>query len=136
MSEQDNVQVVQQIYASFGQGDIPAVLDALAEDVDWVWFGPSEIPWAGQHHGREDMKQFFGAIGETVEVEQYEPREFIAGQGDNVVVLGWQRIRVKATGRSWETNWCHVFTLRDGKITHAREYYDTVPIVDAFRGDA
>lgn len=32
---QKNVQIVQQIYASFGRGDIPAVLNGLADDIDW-----------------------------------------------------------------------------------------------------
>jgi uncharacterized protein len=35
MAEQENVQLVQEIYAAFGRGDIPAALDALAHDVEW-----------------------------------------------------------------------------------------------------
>ena len=33
MSEQDNVQVIKDIYAAFGRGDIPAILAALGEYV-------------------------------------------------------------------------------------------------------
>ena len=33
MSTQDNVKIVQGIYAAFGQGDIPAILNVLADDV-------------------------------------------------------------------------------------------------------
>ncbi len=35
MNEQENVQVVQKLFAAFGQANIPSALDILAEDVDW-----------------------------------------------------------------------------------------------------
>ena len=35
MSAPTNTQIVQQAYAAFGRGDIPALLSLLAEDVDW-----------------------------------------------------------------------------------------------------
>lgn len=69
------------------------------------WYGPQEIPWAGTHKGHQDMLKFFGAIGATVSVEAYEPREFLPGENGLVTVLGWQRVRVKATHKAWETNW-------------------------------
>ena len=47
MSEQTNVEVVHQAYAAFGRGDIPAVLSALTDDVEWTLQGPPVIPWAG-----------------------------------------------------------------------------------------
>jgi ketosteroid isomerase-like protein len=36
MSERENTQLVQQAYRDFQNGDIPALLDALSEDVEWV----------------------------------------------------------------------------------------------------
>jgi ketosteroid isomerase-like protein len=30
-------------------------------------------------------------------------------------------------------HWCHVFTIRDGRITEFRGYHDTAPMVDAWR---
>lgn len=36
MSEQTNVAVVEQAYEDFGRGDIPAVLEALTDDVQWT----------------------------------------------------------------------------------------------------
>jgi ketosteroid isomerase-like protein len=32
-----NLETVKQIYAAFGRGDIPAVLNTLANDVDVAW---------------------------------------------------------------------------------------------------
>ena len=36
MSSDDNVKTVQSVYEAFGRGDIPTVLDALTDDVDWA----------------------------------------------------------------------------------------------------
>jgi len=101
MSEQTNVAVVQQAYEAFGRGDIPGVLDHLTDDVVWALQGPTTIPFAGVHRGREGIAEFFSLVGEALEYEQFEPREFVA-QGDTVVVLGYERSLVKPTGRMFE----------------------------------
>ena len=46
MSDRTNVDVVQRLYEAVGRGDIPALLDLLADDVEWSLQGPSVIPWA------------------------------------------------------------------------------------------
>jgi hypothetical protein len=43
------------VYEALGREDIPALLELLAEDVVWVYQGPSVIPFAGTHHGREGV---------------------------------------------------------------------------------
>jgi ketosteroid isomerase-like protein len=70
-------------------------------------------------------------LGETLEFERFEPREFVA-QGDTVVVLGYERCVVKPTGHTIEQEWAHVYTLRDGKIAKGRFIEDTAALVVAF----
>jgi uncharacterized protein len=131
MNDQTNLAVIQQAYEAFGRGDIPAVLDALTDDVEWTLQGPSVIPYAGPRRGREEVAEFFSVIGETLEFEQFEPREFVA-QGDTVVVVGYERSVVKQTGRSFEQEWAHVNTLRDGKIAKCRMFENTAAEAAAF----
>ncbi len=126
-----NVDVVQQAYAALGRGDIPALQSFLIDDVEWSLPGPSVIPWAGTRHGREGVAEFFSLIGETLEFEQFEARAFV-GQGETVVVLGYERSLVKPTGRTFEQEWAHVYTLRNGKITKGRFFEDTAAQVVAF----
>jgi hypothetical protein len=134
MAKQENVRVVQQVFEALGRGDIPAMLNALIEDVDWHNPESTEIlPWAGTCHGREQVAQFFTTLGEVVEIQQFEPQEFIA-QGDKVVVLGYDRARVKSTGRTYENHWAMIFTLRGDKIAGFRIYEDTAAILAAYRG--
>ena len=135
MAEQENVQTVQGLYAAFQQGDFPAFLNKLADEVEWFVPGPQPtLPWAGLRKGREQVAQFFTEYAQTAEVQQFEPREFIA-QGERVIVLGYRRDRVKATGRSFESEWAQLFSLRAGKVVRFRGYIDTAAMVAAFRGD-
>ena len=53
-------------------------------------------------------------------------------QGDIVVVLGHERSIAKPTGRSFEQEWAHVYTLRDGKIATGRFFENTAAEVAAF----
>ena len=133
MTEQESVQVVEQIYAAFERGNIQAIHHLLADDVDWEFPGPEDIPFGGGRRGREIVAQFFTSADETVEVEKFEPQAFVA-QGDRVIVLGYERVRVKSTGHFYETDWVHVWTVREGKVVRLREYSDTAAIVKAFRG--
>jgi hypothetical protein len=126
-----NVDTVQEAYAAVGRGDIPALLDLLTEDVEWALQGPAVIPFAGTRYGREGVAEFFSLLGETVEFQEFEPREFVA-QGDTVVVLGFERNLIKPTGRTFEQEWAHVYTLRDGKVAKHRALEDTAAYIDAF----
>jgi uncharacterized protein len=126
-----NVAVVQETYEAVGRGDIPAVLDLLTDNVEWTLQGPSAIPFAGTRCGREGVAEFFSLVGENLEFEQFEPRDFVA-QGDSVAVLGYERSLIKPTGRTLEQEWAHVYTLRDGKIAKFRAFEDTAALVVAF----
>lgn len=132
-NEEANIQTVSRIYAAFGEGDIPTILNLLADDVDWLFQGSSEdVPFAGHFHGREEVAHFFRIVGETADPERFEPHEFIAKDA-HVVVLGSERVRAKATGRIFETGWVHVVTLDAGKVVRVREFYDTAAMAAAFR---
>lgn len=134
MAEQENMQVVQQAYDAFKRGDIQSVLNLMADDADWLHPGPPDaIPFAGQYRGRDGVAQFFAKLGGAEDVEHFEPQEFFAS-GDRVVVLGRYRGRIKATGRTDDVEWVHVFTVRGGKIVSHRQYSDTAAAVEAYRG--
>jgi uncharacterized protein len=128
-----DVEVVQETYAAFGRGDIPTLLSLLSDEVEWNYPGLSLIPFAGTHRGHEGVALFLSLVVETLEFEQFEPREFVA-QDDTVVVLDYERSLVKVTGRTFEQEWAHVYTLREGKIAKVRLFENTGVLVIAFEG--
>lgn len=130
MDCQANIDVVRRIYDLFADGDENGMRSLLADDFEWDFYGPSSIPWAGKYRGVEGFDQFFARVREVVEVEHFEPREFI-GADDRVVVLGISRSRVLASGARYEAQWANVFTLRDGRITRLIDLYETASVVRA-----
>ena len=50
--------------------------------------------------------------------------EFIDA-GESVVVLGFERSTARVEGTTFESEWVHVFTVRHGKVTRWRGFYDT-----------
>jgi hypothetical protein len=124
VDDQANVRVVEGMFSSLQRGDIAGVLDRLSDDIEWRLAGPSELPYAGIHRGRDEVAKFFQSFGQAAEFEVFEPREYLA-KGDKVVVLGHERQRIKASGQVVETDWAMVFTLRDGRITRFRNFMDS-----------
>lgn len=131
MNDQANTKLIQQAYQDFKAGDIQALLNVYAEDIQWNLPEVENIPFTGKRQGRERVGQFFSELAEAQEPLEFEPHEFIA-QGDRVVVLGHYRWRVKATGRDYASDYAHVWTITDGKITAFQEYTDTAASNKAF----
>jgi ketosteroid isomerase-like protein len=132
MSEQDNIQTVQDAYAAFKKGDINGLLNMLTEDVEWITPGPTDVmPAAGTRRGRAGVADFFSTLSKQEDVELFEPEEYIA-QGEKVVAINRYRGRIKATGRTAETVVVHVFDMKDGKVKRFREFFDTAAVLPAF----
>jgi ketosteroid isomerase-like protein len=45
--------------------------------------------------------------------------------GEHVTVLGWEKTTAVESQTTFETEWVHVFTVREGKITRWRGFFDT-----------
>jgi ketosteroid isomerase-like protein len=134
MGTQENLQVVKDGYTAYGCGDLASLLALLAEDVEWIIPGAG-LPLAGTYRGREGAAKFFQKLAAESEVLDFQPREFVA-DGDCVLVLGSERVKVKATNRTIEVDWIMAFTLRNGQIATFREYTDTKVIADAYGSTA
>jgi ketosteroid isomerase-like protein len=132
MSNRSNIDILKDSYAAFGRGDLAAILRDVDPNVEWGETGPKEIPWAGSFRGHDGVKKFFATIDAEAEIHSFGPETFIA-DGNHVVVLGSEKISSKRTGRTYECNWAHVFTLAGGKIVKFREYTDTAAVASAFR---
>lgn len=127
------IQVVQELYAAFGKANMPAILNQLDEAVDWYFVGRAQdVPFAGQRQGHAQMVDFFATIAATCDILEFGPHEVMA-LGDHVLALGHEQVRVKATGRIFETDWAHLFTVRGGKVVRVREFYDTAAMAEAFK---
>jgi ketosteroid isomerase-like protein len=116
--------VVHQVYQAFGRGDVPSLLDLIGDPVDWEFVGSPGLPYAGPRRSRAEVGEFFAAVSSADEIHAFEPREFIDA-GEHVTVLGWERTTARDTGKEFSSEWIHLFTVRDGKVTRWRGFFNT-----------
>ena len=131
MSEQENTQVVQGLYDSFNAGDIAGILGALSDDVEWVIPNIPNIPFTGAKQGKDSVAKFFSTMAEHQEPQNFELQGMVA-QADRVVGYGHYRWHVKTTGRVWEGDFSHHWTVEGGKVTRLQEYSDSAAAMAAF----
>ncbi len=122
----DSVTRMKELYEAFGRGDIPTVLAAMDEGIEWYqaeghpW--PIDRPIVGPQRVLEGVVQRIGAELEGFEIH---PTRFL-GDGDTVIMEGRYRAqRHKATGKSLDAEVVHVWDLRNGKIVRFHQYVDT-----------
>jgi ketosteroid isomerase-like protein len=128
----DLVQVVRDLHAAFARRDIPAILAVLSPDVEW---GEPENPFnpvGGTRRGHAGFLAWVRIGSQAEDVLVLEPRQYLVG-GDTVAVVGYTRCRVKATDRVYDTDFVHVVTFDQGRISRFQEFFDTYAAGEAFR---
>lgn len=124
MSSSTPVETVREMYAAFGRGDLPALLERLTDDVEWTHHGSRGLAYMRTARGKEDVARWFAQVAELDDIQAFEPREFLAGP-HHVTVLGWERTRALPEGAMFEAHWMHVFMLREGRVERFVGLYDT-----------
>jgi ketosteroid isomerase-like protein len=126
----DNVQTVRAIYEAFGAGDIPGIIERLAEDVAWdAWQPPSpvqeHIPYLAPRRGRAEVMEFFAQALDQLEFHEFTPTNLLEG-GDQVIALIRVDLTVKASGARFQDLELHLWTFdADGTVTELRHVIDT-----------
>ncbi|HEV3211114.1 MAG TPA: nuclear transport factor 2 family protein [Chthoniobacterales bacterium] len=122
--------VVQKAYAAFARRDIPALVNLIADEVDWECVAPATLPYAGRRRTPEEVAKFFESLPQADDIHAFEPREFIEA-GEHVTVLGWEKTTAMDTQKLFETEWVHVFTVKSAKITRWRGFFNTAARYDS-----
>lgn len=134
MNAQENKQLVIEGYQLFQSGQIGELLNRYHDDAEWIGPEIEFVPFSGAFHGKAGIAQFFTNLDASVHATHFQPTRFIA-EGDCVMVTGRATWHAKPSGRSYDSPWVHVFTLRDGKVARFESYYDTAATANAFRPD-
>ncbi len=133
MSNAD-VSFIQSLYAAFGRGEIAKIIAAMAPDATWELVGrPSDHPLLGTRKGQAGVQEFFDMLAKTQDATEFSPREFYPS-GDKVFVLGHYVWKLRKTGRTVESDFIHIFTVKGGKVVQFREFTDTAKFAEAYRG--
>lgn len=120
----DAMKVVKDAYAAFEHGDMQALLALIPDEIDWRVVGPASLPYGTLCRTRAEVQRYFEDLFSAETIERFEPREFIDA-GEHIVVVGFVAATIKATGKKFESEWVHIFTVRGGLVTRWLEFFDT-----------
>ena len=128
----DNVTLLKGLYDAFGRGDIPTVLGAMSPGIKWHQaegnpYRPSGEAWVGPD---AVLNNLFMKLGTEWDGFAVHPKTFHAAGGSVIVELRYSG-KYKSTGKSVDAQACHVWDLKDGKVTRFQQYVDTAKVRDA-----
>lgn len=118
--------IVSAVYDAFGRGDIPAVVELLDPQVHWHEaegspYHPGPNGWVGPDAIVANLFEKMGADWSEFAVH---PRAF-HDSGEVVVVEVRYAAAHAETGKLLDAQSCHVWTVRDGRVTRFQQYMDT-----------
>ena len=120
-----NRALVEQAYDDFASGDVDAFLAILDPEVTWT--DAEGYPYAGTYIGPDALLEGLIARIGAEWVDYVVVPETLVADGDRVVALGTYRGTYKATGRSVEAPFAHVWQLADGRVVAFRQFTDGPP---------
>ena len=131
MSQQD-VETMRRAYDAFNRSDVPAVLQAFDDSIEWYEPGGGNAP-GGSFRGPQNVaSDVFASVPENFEEFKAEPQDFIDA-GDDLVVVGRFRGRSKS-GQQLDTPFAHVWKMRNGKAQAFHNYVETESWTKAWGG--
>lgn len=125
------LELVQTVYAGFAAGDMPRVLDTMADDI--VWNEAQGNPYADKNPyvGPEAiLTGLFARLGGDWDGFTATPSDFIVSD-ETVVVFGLYTGHYKATDKTMSAPFAHRYTIKGGKIISMQQYTDTAAHVEA-----
>jgi uncharacterized protein len=118
---QSPMETISDVYAAFARGDITAITDTVAEDIDWRV--PENLPHGGEFHGRDGVLRFFQGLDQTWDGLGLELDALVSGD-DRVLAVASIRGRLRATGEETGYKSVHAWTVDGGVPVRFQEYVD------------
>jgi uncharacterized protein len=129
-----NVQTVRSMYDSFGKQNIPAILECLADDVEWEYAYPdTPVPWLKPRRGRHGAGEFFQSLA-ALDFKRFEVKSVVA-DGNLVIAIVSLDAVVRATGKHIvEMDEVHLWHFDDrGRVNRFRHVADTLQHASALK---
>jgi hypothetical protein len=121
MAGEENLQTAQKAYAAFSEGNAEAAMENMADDVEWITPGKSEI--SGNVKGKEAVGELWGKF---LEKDFRTSPQYWFADDERVVVL----TRISVDGE--EADSVDVLTYRDGKLVKFQTAGDTALLERVF----
>jgi uncharacterized protein len=133
-----NAATVAEIYAAFGRGDVPTILDKIAPNCRWESWANNRaqrhgVPTLQPRTGPAGVADFFAAVGD-LQMHDFQVLDVIAGERQVAVevVIDYST----PTGGRLRDEELHLWTLDEHQqVVRLRHYVDTAKHIAAFAGE-
>jgi steroid delta-isomerase-like uncharacterized protein len=132
VSDPNNIGVVDNLYKAFAVGDIPAVLGGMDSKIVWNEAESNDLADGNPYIGPDAvLNGVFVRLGQ--DHEYFKLADIQLHGMDNNQVLATLRYdaKVKKTGKTYNAQVAHLWTLRDGKVIAFQQFLDTKKVADA-----
>ena len=132
MTTTENKRLMQQVFDELAKGNSQALVEVLADDVDWHVTGTTKF--SRTYRGKPSLMNdlvvpLFSQFADT-----YTTTADRIIADDNYVVVECHGKVTTKTGRPYNNKYCFVFRIEDGKVKEVTEYMDTHLVVTTFGG--
>ncbi len=131
-TQEENISIVKQLYEAFGRRDINTIMAILSPDIEWGEPSNPFNPAGGTRHGHAGFLEWLNIGRQAEEILVLEPRKMLTDH-DSVAVMGYEKCIALPTGKTYESDFVHLITIKSGKITKFQEFFDTYIAGEAFR---
>ena len=121
---------MQQVFDELAKGNSQALIDVLADDVDWHVTGTTKF--SRTYRGKASLMNDLVVPLFSQFADQYTTTADRIIADDNYVVVECHGKVTTKTGRPYNNKYCFVFRLEDGKVKEVTEYMDTQLVVTTF----
>ena len=132
MNNSNIIELIQQVYANVSAKNLPGVLDALTDDIKWQPPYVAAIPHTKSRSGKNEVKDFVIEMAGEVTYTQFLPQEYYADK-DTVIVKGFFEGQANHTGKSFESEWVHIWKFRGSKICSYQAFWNTDRMLHAIQ---
>ncbi len=120
-----NGEIIKGLYEAFARGDVPAVLGAFSENIEWT--EAEGFMYGGTYHGPNGiLSGVFMRLATEWEGFTVTLSKVVDGGDGNVISTGTYSGKYLKTGKSAAVPFAHEWELLDGKIVKFRQHTDTL----------
>lgn len=131
LSNPNNMTVIDNLYKSFGKGEIPAVLELLDQNVIWNEAESNEYADGNPYVGPDAvLNGVFARVGADHEYFNLADIQLHEMSNNQVLATLRYKAKIKKTGKVMDTQAAHFWTLKDGKVTSFQQFVDTKKLHD------
>ncbi len=132
MTNENNVQAIETLYAAFAVGDMPTVLAGLDEKVVWNEAEGNVYADGNPYIGPEAiLNGVFARIGADYEYFNLVNIELHEMSNNKVLATLRYQAKLKNNGATYDAQVAHLWTLENEKVIGFQQYLDTKKVADA-----